>query len=434
MQVTVEQLAGLERKITVRLPAEEINREVEKRLKDLIPKVKIDGFRPGKVPASVVRQRYFDALRGEVLSDTVQNSYYKALEQENIHPAGMPKIDVIKDQGEELEFSAEVEIYPQIEIKPLTEVEIEKYHVEYSDAAIDEVIEKLRRQYAKWDEVDRVTQKGDRIVLDFESRIHGQPFEGGTGKNATLELGLGSAIADFEKQLVGAQPRTSLDFSIKFPDNYPREELAGKSAMVNAIIHQVLEPTLPELDEDFFKKLGVEEGGIEKLRADVRENMQRELENANRNYVRSQVIEKILALNPLDLPQSVVNEEIKNLKQQAEAQNKKGSPVPSDAKLQEIAERRVRLGLIFSEVIKLKKIKLDPARVESMLRTMAASFGGDPANVLAWYRQDKNQMRQLESAVLEEQVIEEIGKDAKFVEKQTSYGEAIQEQAQEQGV
>lgn len=426
MQVTVEQLSGLERKITVKLPAEEINKEIEKRLKDLVPKVKIDGFRPGKVPESVVRQRYMGALRGEVLSDVIQNSYYKALEQENLHPAGMPKIDVIKDEGQDVEFSAEVEIYPQLELKSLTDVEIEKYKVEISDAAVDEVIDKLRRQHAEWNDVDRITQKGDRIVLDFESRIHGQPFEGGTGKNASLDLGAGSAIADFEHQLVGVQPRTSIDFSIKFPDNYPRAELAGKSAMVNAIIHQVMEPTLPELDDEFLKKVGIAEGGMDKLRTDVRENMQRELENASRNHVRSQIIDKILVLNPIELPHGLVTDEVNNLRQQAEAQSKKGAPKPNDQQLQQAAERRVRLGLIFSEVIKHKKIKVDPARVEAMLQTMAASFG-DPTNVLAWYRQDKNQMRQLESAVLEEQVIEEIGKDAKFVEKQTSYGEAIKE-------
>lgn len=422
MQVSVQTLSGLQRKITVKVPAAEFRSEVDKRINSLIPKVKIPGFRPGKVPPQVIRQRYGDSVRAEVMSETIQNTYFKALEQENLRPVGNPTIEVTSPEGEEIEYQATVEVYPEIKVTTLENVELEKYKVAITPEMVEEVIEKVRRQHANWAEVERDTQKGDRILLDFESRIQGQTFEGGTGKDVTMELGIGSAIPDFERQLIGVKPHQSFDFSIRFPEDYHRAELSGKAAMVNAIIKRVEEANLPEVDEEFIKKLGVTDGDMETLRADVRKNIDRDLEAASRNHLKNQVIKKVLELNSFEIPEMLITMEIDNLKKQAEqAPKHEKAQLPSDEKLRETAERRVKLGIIFGELIRTRNLKADENKVNETVQNFAMQFN-DP-RILEWFKKDKNRMDQIQSMVLEEQVVDELAKEATIIEKDMQYGE-----------
>lgn len=431
MQVSVTTLEGLERKMTVKVPAENLRQEIEKRLRSLMPKVRIDGFRPGKVPEAVVRQRFGDALRSEVVSDLIQSTFGDALQQEKLSPAGLPRIEITSPQDEQLEYQAIFEVYPEITLQPLDQVELEQYQADISEAAIDEVMDKLRRQQADWEEVNRTTQKGDRITLDFESRIHNETFEGGSGKGVRLDLGEGSAIPDFEQQLIGVKPHTPLDFTIRFPDNYHRKELAGKSAMVHATVNQVQEARLPELDDEFAQKFGVA-GGVAQLREDAQKNMQRELERVTRNHLKSQILEKLLELHPVAVPQTLVDSELKNLQQQAEQYKQRGvNKEVNEEQYRKLAERRVRLGLLFAEFIRQHQIKIDPERVQTLLTNMAAPYD-DPHNVIAWYQSDKNRMRQLETMAMEEQVIDGLIGQAKLVPKPISYGEAIRQPQQEE--
>jgi trigger factor len=428
MQVTVEVLPGLERKMLVKVPSEGVQKEIEKRLKDMAPQVKLDGFRPGKVPFNIVRQRFEDSIRREVVSEVIGATYQQALQQEKLVPAGVPKVHLATVvPGQALEYEAIFEIYPTIQLNELNGVEIESIKIDVTENDIDNMLEKLRRQQAEWVETDKPAEKGDRVVIDFNSLMDGASFEGGSGNNVTVELGAGGAIPDFENALVGKTAgQENIQFDIRFPENYYRKDLAGKSSHVTANVHKILVAKLPPLDEAFAKKLGVAEGDIEKLRREVRDNLLQQLENNNKAQIKSQILAKLLELNPVELPQIMLEEEIKNLKHQNEQagtdprhlnQPKQAEDNEAYAKL---AQQRVGLGLLFGEIIRTYQIKVDQSKVQAMLERMTASYQ-DPQSVIAWYRNNKEQMTHIEGAVIEDQIVEILSKQVTFKETVKSY-------------
>jgi len=435
MQVTVEALNGLQRKVIVKVPAEGIEQEINKRIDNLINRAKIPGFRSGKVPPQMVRERFGTSVRSEVISEVLQSTYHQAIQKEKLIPAGMPAMQFINNTvGEPLEYEAVFEVYPSIQLKELENVVVEGYHVEITDKDVDDMIERLRKQLAEWIDVDRPAQKGDQLVIDFDGKIDGAAFEGGSGKQAVIELGTNSTIPGFEDGLIGAKAKEERKLDLVFPDNYFRKELAGKRVLINVKVFKVSEAKLPPLDEEFAKRFAVPEGGIEKLKLQVRQNMVADVDRLKKNHVRAQVLEKILALNPVELPRALVEGEASKIKEQAEQQlGKSGNPatIPPKEQFFQLATQRVSLGLLFGEFIRLHQIKVDDSRVQTMLEQIAASYQ-DPQNVIAWYRGNKEQLAGVESVVLEEQVVEELMKQAKVEEKSISYLELMERSKNQQ--
>ncbi len=446
MQVTVEVLPGLERKMLVKVPSEGVQKEVEKRLKDLAPRVKIDGFRPGKVPFTIVRQRYEDSVRREVVSEVIGSTYQEALQQEKLTPAGLPKVHLSSlVPGEALQYEATFEVFPVVKLHDLKGAEIESFKVEVDEQDIDDMLEKLRKQQAEWIETDQPAEKGNRVVVDFESLMDGVTFEGGTGKKVTVELGTGAAIPDFENALLGTTAgQENITFDIRFPENYHHKPLAGKSSSVTATVHKVLASKLPALDEEFAKKLGVSEGGLEQLRKEIRENLIKELENNNKTQLKSQIMAKLLELNPLELPQTLIDQEIHNLQHQEDEQatgkqhkhdhdhHQHEVSEAEKEKYTPIARQRVGLGLLFGEIIREHQLKLDPAKVQAMLEKIAAPYK-DPQNIISWYRGNKEQMARIESVVIEEQIADILLQQVTIKETIKPYRELVNSSHQETG-
>lgn len=436
MQVTVEVLPGLERKMTVNVPSEGVQSEVEKRLKDMLPRVAIAGFRKGKVPFNVVRQHYEDSVRREVISEVIGSTYQAALEQEKLMPVGLPNVHLsTTPPGQALQYEAKFEVFPKIELKSLEGVELETIKLTVGEQDIDKLLEKLRKQQSKWVEVNRPAQLGDRVKLDFDGQINGESFEGGTRKDVTIELGSGQALPDFEKGLIGATKGQELSLNVQFPATYPQKELAEKHSVVAVKIYEVLAAELPELDAEFAKKLGVEEGGIEKLRIEVKENLTRELQQKIDDQLKANVLEKLLARNPVELPQVLIEEEIKKLQQQTQqmAAQRQGSaaPMPPREQFIAIATQRVGLGLLFGEFIRQHHLKADPQQVEERLAQIAAPYG-DPAAIIAWYRGNKEQLAVIESAVIEDQIVAKLLTEVTLKEKPQTYLELLAENSQQE--
>ncbi len=429
MQVNVEVLNGLNRKIVVTVPAEGIDQEIEKRIKELTPRAKIAGFREGKVPIAMVRQRFGDSVRNEVLTEILQDTYRQALQQEKLVPVGMPNMNLIdSESGKPLQYEATFEIYPSIELKDVSSFSLDSYTVEIAEQDVDEMLERLKKQLIQWDPVERPAQMGDQVLIDFEGRMDNQPFPEGTGKQALLELGSNSAIPGFEAGLVGAKAGENVVLNLTFPENYARQEFASKAVEIKVTLHKISEPKLPELNEEFAEKFGIKEGGLPALRLQVRKNMEVDIHRVIKNHLRSQLVDKLLQGNPIELPQSLVMAEVEKLKQQARQQLTQMGKTFDEEKSQErfvqIANQRVGLGLLLGEYIRKYAIKVDSARVQAMLEQAAASYQ-DPASVIAYYRSNKDQMAGIENMVLEEQVVEELLKQVKVKEQPVSYMDFI---------
>ncbi|MFA7096418.1 MAG: trigger factor [Gammaproteobacteria bacterium] len=410
MQVSVEATGGLERRITVQVPAERIEKEIDDRLKSLTRTARVAGFRPGKVPFKVIERKYGAQVRQEVLGEVVQSSFYEAVAQEKLRPAGGPKIEAGKvEPGQNLEYSATFEVYPEIHLASLEGVSIERPVAEVTDEDVERVINTLRKQRVTWNEVDRPGQNEDRLVIDFEGLIEGAPFPGNTGKQVALVLGSGSFIPGFEEQLIGARAGEQRTFDVQFPDDYPAKEVAGKQVRFQVNVSSVSEPQLPEVDESFAKSFGISDGSVQSLRDEVRQNMRRELDQTIRNKVKQQVMDALLEKNKIDLPSALVEQEIDQLIAQAQEQfrdpaRRQNLSLPRSL-FEEQARRRVALGLIIGEVIKANEIKLDQARVRQMVEGLASTYE-HPEEVVNWYYSNRNLLSGIEALVLEEQVVD----------------------------
>jgi trigger factor len=429
MQVSVEVLKGLERKMSVSVPTEQLEQKIHKRLLELAPKVKIAGFRPGKVPMEQIRRMYGDSVRNEALSEVLQTTYQTALQQEELIPVGPPKIQIVnQDNNQKLEYEAKFEIFPKLELKELTDVELKELKVEISEQDIDKMLHNLREQQAKWVPVETPAKVGDRVKIDFEGVVDGETFAGGSGKDVVLSLGSNTAIPGFEKGIEGNKAGDDIEFNLQFPDAYHKKELAGKSTHIKVKIHQVLEQKLPELNDDLAEQLGVKEGGVEKLKEEVRQNMEQDLQTSIKNRLKEQVIEKMLSNNPIDLPKILIGAELENIKKQSENLNHQGDPIKTTPKLEEqwleIAKKRVHLSLLFREFITIHQLKADPARVNVVLRQMAAPYK-DPQSVINWYRGSQEHMAMIEAIALEEQIIEELIKQATIIPEPIKYKDLL---------
>ncbi len=426
MQVKVEVTEGLERRMTVEVPAERIDSEVEKRLQSLRGRTRIDGFRPGKAPAAVVKARFGRQVHQEVLGEVLQSSFFEAVREQQLRLAGGPRIEPqVMTPGKALEYTALFEVYPEVEPADPAKLKIVRPVAEIDEADVDKVIENLRRQRTTWNAVERAAQAGDQVTIDFVGRIDGEPFAGGSGKGHPLVLGSGSFIPGFEDKLIGAASGQTVEVAVSFPDDYHEAELAGKPAMFEVEVGQVAEPVLPEVDEEFVRAFNVAEGSVEALRRDVRENMERELAEALKGKLKQQVMDGLMAINQIPLPASLIDEEVERLSAQARQQVLRGQPAPEGFSLprelfEEQARKRVSLGLLLAEIASRNGIKVDEARVRATIDAQAASYD-QPDEVVKWYYASRDRLAGIESMVLEDQLVDWLLERAKVTEEKTSF-------------
>lgn len=432
MQVSVESTGGLTRRMKVSVPADRIDQEVEKRLKRMSRSVRIKGFRPGKVPFGVVQRQYGPQVRQEVVGDVVQSTFYEAVVQQKLRPAGNPSIEPEDATDGSFGYIATFEVYPEIEPAPLAGVKIEKPVAQVADEDVERMIENLRKQRRSFEPVERAAAQGDRVVMDYKGTIEGQDFPGNQAQDVPIELGSGRMIEGLEAGLVGAKAGETRTLDLKFPEEYHFKEVAGKPVQFEVTVKAVQESRLPEVDEAFAKALGVE-GGAQVLRAEVRANMERELAQGLNTRTKRAVMDKLLELNKLDVPAALVDGEASRLAQQMHQQLVAQGAQPQDVKMDPSmfrpeAARRVALGLILAEIIRRQGFKADPAKVREAVDNVAASYER-PEEVVKWYYAEKGRLTDLESANLEDQVVQWALEQADVVEQPTTFQEVMSPQA-----
>lgn len=423
MQVSVVATQGLERKMTVELPADVINQEIGKRLQELTKKIKINGFRPGKVPLSVVKKRYSGSVHQEVMGDQIQNAYYQALRQENLRAAGYPKIDLVGDN--EYAFTATFEVYPEVKPADLSGVAIEKLTASVTDQDVDNMVEKLRARAATWKTVERAAQDGDQVNVDFKGTINGEAFEGGQGSGMKVKLGAKQMIDGFEAGLLGKQAGDSVGLDLSFPDNYHAKDLAGKPVHFDITVNSVAEMELPAVDQAFMKTLGVETDDVTAFKAEIRQNLERELAQKLSDKVKNQVMDILVEKNPIELPAGLVQMEVDALIQQTKAmsQMQRDFNLPREL-FEPQAKRRVIIGLVLSEIVKEHNITVDQNAVQAKIASFAESYE-DPQQMIDYYSKNEEQRRNVETLILEEQVVDWVLGQATITEKAVNFDDVV---------
>jgi trigger factor len=427
MQVSVESISKLERRMQVQVPAERVSREIAARLQNLSRTARLNGFRPGKAPIKVIRQQFGTQVHREVIGELLQSSFAEAVTEKQLSPAGSPRIEPQSmDEGQDLKYVATFEVFPEVTLQPLDSLELERVTADVTESDIDAMTLRLRKQQMKYSPVSRAAATGDKVTIDFVGTIDGTEFAGGKGENIAIVLGEGRMLPDLEQGLVGAAAGDLRDINVNFPADYRATELAGKLATFGTQIKTVEEPTLPELDEEFCKAFGVTEGGIPKLREDVAANMRRELEQNLRNRNKTAVLEKLYLANPIDVPNALLESQIRDM--QIEAMRRTGakdvSQAPPREPLVEPARRRVALGLLMNDVIRRENLVLDPKRANARLDEMVGAYG-DAAALKRAYQQNADAMRQVESLALEDQVVDWILEHAKVRETVSTFKELM---------
>ncbi|MBF8779091.1 trigger factor [Pseudomonas fulva] len=427
MQVSVENTSALERRMTIGVPAERIETEVNKRLQQTARRAKVPGFRPGKVPMSVIRQRYEDAARQEALGDLIQATFYEAVVEQKLNPAGAPAVEPkVFEKGKDLEYIATFEVFPEFTVAGFESISVERLEAEVTDADLDNMLEVLRKQNVRYEPVEREAQNEDQLDIDFVGKVDGETFAGGSAKGTKLVLGSGRMIPGFEEGLVGAKDKEERVLNVTFPEDYQNLDLAGKAAEFTVTVNGISAPRLPELNEEFFAQFGIKESSLEGFRAEVRKNMERELRQAIKTKVKNQVMDGLLAANPVEVPKALIENEVNRLRVQAVQQfggNIKPEQLPAEL-FEEQAKRRVVLGLIVAEVVKQYELKPDEARVRAMIEEMASAYQ-EPEQVIAWYYKNDQQLQEVRSVVLEEQVVDTVLQKATVTDKSVSYEEAV---------
>ena len=435
MQVSIESLEGLQRKLTVQVPSDKIAIAIDQKLKKLSKTVKMDGFRPGKVPVSVVKQAYGAQIRQEVIGDVIESTYHEAVVQENLRPAGMPEIQPVSDDNDKdgITYSATFEVYPEITSIELDSIEIERPVAEISDDNLDSMIKKLTEQRKEWKEIDRAAAEADQVVCDFEGSIDGETFSGGTGKDMTVEIGSGQMLKEFEGGLLGMSKDEEKTIDVHFPEDYHGKEVAGKTAQFKLNVTKVSEGVIPELNEELVKSFGVEDGSLDTFKQDIRQNMEKELAQKIKVNLKNIVMAALLEKNDVMAPKAMVSGEIQNLKKQMAQNMGQGaekmdtSNFPDDL-FEAEGKKRVQLGLLVGELIRIEEIKLDPSRLDSTLQEMAASYE-HPQQVLDYYTKNKEARSGLEAMVLEDQVVDHILDKATVSDKKTNFDELMNNQS-----
>jgi trigger factor len=433
MTVNVETLDKLERRITLTLPATEINNEVESRLKRLSRTVKADGFRPGKVPMSVVAQRYGYSVQYEVMNDKVGEAFNSAANEAKLRVAGQPRITQ-KDEAPEgtIAFDATFEIYPEVKIGDLSEVEVERVAADVSDEAIDKTVDILRKQRRTFAQRPAAegAQEGDRVTIDFEGKIDGEPFSGGKAEAFQFLIGEGQMLEQFDKAVRGMKAGDSKTFPLQFPEDYHGKDVAGKEADFLVTMKKIEVPHLPEVDEAFAKSLGIAEGTVEALRADIKRNLEREVKFRVQARNKASVMDALLKAAELDVPKALVANEVERMTEQARADLKQRgvkdadkAPIPAEI-FQPQAERRVRLGLAVAELVRANNLQAKPDQLQAHIEELAQSYE-KPAEVVRWYLSDRQRMAEVEAVVIENNVTEHVLGKAKVVDKTLPFDELM---------
>lgn len=437
MQVTSEAVSGVARRLTVSVPTSRVNEQFEARLKRTSKTVKINGFRPGKVPLDVVRREYGAGIYQEVVNDVIRDTVFQAIQQEKINAVGMPNIDKVENKEDALVFEATVEVYPEVDVK-FEGLEVERKSSTVNDKDVDQMIENLQKQRQTFAETKGMAKKDMQVTFDFEGTIDGEKFEGGAAEDFKLVIGSGRMIPGFEDGIVGMKKGEEKVIDVTFPEDYQAENLAGKSAQFKITVKLVEKSKLPEIDAEFLKTFGLtEEEGVEKLKADVRKNMDREVKSGLRNQVKGAAFDALVAANEVQIPEAMLSQEIDRQRQQmiqqftqqfgAQGAGAFDSSMLPDDLFKEQAEKAVKLGVLVSKVMADAKIEVDPARVEAYIGDMASSYE-DPNEVIEYFNNDKQQRAQIEGVVLEDQVVDYILASAKVTETAVSYEELLKEQ------
>ncbi|MWN31760.1 MULTISPECIES: trigger factor [unclassified Gilliamella] len=431
MQVSVETTQGLGRRLSITIKAEDITKAVDKELINTAKKVRIDGFRKGKVPLKIVEQRYGASILQDALSDLMQRNFVEAIIQEKLNPAGVPTYTPKEyKNGEDYTFTVEFEVYPEIKVENLDKIEVEKPVAEVADADVETMIETLRKQQGTWKIVDEVAKEQNRVTLDFLGKVDGVEFEGGKADDFALVLGQGRMIPGFEDAIIGHKTGDQFDINVTFPEDYHAENLKGKPAIFAATLKKVEELELPELTEKVIKRFGIVDGSIESLRAEVRKNMTRELNTTIRNKIKVQAIDGLVKNNEIDIPSALVDREVDVLRQQAVSRFggnvKQNIELPKEL-FEAEAKKRVATGLLFSEIIESNKLTADESRVQALIDEIATAYE-DPKEVLEYYRKDKKAMDNIRSVALEDQVVDLLLASAKVTEKNYSFSELMNQQ------
>ena len=434
MRVSVETTSGLERRLTVGVPADRVDTAVDKRLQEAARNVRLPGFRPGKVPMRVMQQRFGAGVRQEVLGEVISQSFQEAVISENLRPAGQPSIEARKmDVGQDVEYTATFEVFPTVEVSTLDDLSVEKPVADVTDADIDDIVEVFRKQQGKLVTAERAAAEGDTVVIDFEGFRDGEAFEGGAGEGTSLELGSGRMIPGFEDGLVGASAGEEKVLKLTFPEDYQNEVLAGADVEFKVQVKEVQELELAPVDAALFAQYGLEEGTEEEFRAEVKQNMERELRNAIEASVKNQVMDAVVAAHDdLELPASLIAQEVNAMRQQMFQQFGGGAPqdmdlssVLPDEMFSEQAERRVKLGLVVAEMIGQFELTAEPAKVREAIEDIASTYQ-DPEEVINWYYSENEQLAGIESRVLEDAVVEKLLSTAAIAEVECSYQDALE--------
>jgi len=427
MQVSVESTGALERRMEVSVPKEQIEQAVDERLQRVSRTAKLKGFRPGKAPIKVIRQQFGAQVRQEVLSDLMQQSFARAVNEAKLTPAAGPRIEPISSApGADLKYRAVFEVIPEITLNNVDGLEIDRPVAEVSQADIEAMVQNLREQRPSFIEAERESREGDRVTMDFKGLINGQAFEGSTGDDVAVVLGAGRMLKDFEAGIIGVKSGEQKQISVPYPAGYHNKDLAGQTAEFNVQVKKVEEKQLPPLDDAFCREYGVTEGGIERLLAEVADNMRRELAENVRARVKQQLFDRLLAANPVEVPNALVQQQVRDMQMDTARRMgaKEASQVPPAEPFIEPARRRVALGMLVNELVKSRNLQLDRARVDARLVELAATYP-DPDAIIGAYRQNQDAMRQVEGMVLEDQVVDYLVARARVNDQPSTFKELM---------
>ena len=431
MQVSVETMGGLERRLKISVEAESFESEITTKLKETSRRIKLPGFRPGKVPLKEVRRRFGPAVRAEVAQEIMQSSYMDAVNQEELSPAGAPELDIVNiDLGADLEFTATFEIFPSIEIADLSGVKIKQPVAEVQTEDLETMISRLQEQRKEWIDLDQgsKSEQGHRITVDFIGKMDGEEFEGGTGQEVQIELGSGQMIEDLEKGLIGLSAGESVTIPVTFPDDYQAENLKGKAAEFGVSVRKLEEPKIPPLDESFFKLFGVDDDDVEAFRAKIRENMENEIDQSSKGQVKRQVMDQLFELHDFSTPKALIARECDVLRDQMMQQlqmpvKPDTDPLPSEL-FKDEAEKRVRVGLIINEIVSAENLSADSDKVRERIETIAQPYD-QPEQIINFYYGNEQQLQQVEMAVLEDTVIDHVLAQVNVEKLSSNYDDVV---------
>lgn len=433
---TIEVIEGLQRRVALSVSTAELEQRAMAKLKQMARTAKMQGFRPGKVPMKMIESMYGGNTRSEILSDLISEAFAKIAQEQKLRVAGAPDVAPEGDlqfDSPTLQFSARFEVYPEVSLGSVGELEVERIHVRVGEAEIDKTVEVLRKQRLSWVEVDRAPANGDQVTIDFRGTLDGVAFEGGSAEGFSVVLGEGRMLPDFEKGLLGQAKDHDLHFPVQFPENYGAEQLAGKLASFEAKIHRVEEPLLPPVDAAFAQQLGVPDGDLEKLRAEIRKNLEREVGQRVKARIKAAVMESLPKVSSFDLPKALVETEVDALAERAKQDlarrgiDVKQMPIPREA-FEESAKKRVQLGLIVSELVKQEKLQPKPEQVRAIVEEAAAAYE-NPAEVVRYYFSDRQRLAEVEALAVEQNVVDYVLQHAKVSDKDLAFDELMQQAA-----